>query len=102
MLFCSNWVPNHVLPYFAIEVFAARMLGGGKTGANTIEVAWTPPVKEELSFSLDCCISHVFSSSWFGSRLVNVGRGYLAESTGRKSQKRWFGKPHRCLDGCWS
>ena len=36
------------------------MLGGGKTGANTIEVAWTPPVKEELSFSLDCCISCFF------------------------------------------
>lgn len=66
--FVAIGVPNHVLPYFAIEVFAARMLGGGKTGANTIEVAWTPPVKEELSFS----------SSWFGSRLVNVGLGYLA------------------------
>ncbi len=77
----------------------AKNLGAwGKTGANTIEVAWTPPVKEVLTFSLGCCIS-CFFSSWFGSRLVNVGQGYLAESTDRKSQKKSFGKPHRCLDG---
>ena len=30
---------------------------------------------------------------------MNVGQGYLAESTDRKSQKKSFGKPHRCLDG---